>query len=315
MFSSSYHQPVMVAGVLRFLACRPGGVYVDGTVGGGGHAAAILEATAPDGRLIGIDLDDEALAEAEERLKNFGTRKVLRKGNFADMKIILSDLGVEKVDGILLDLGVSSHQLDTAERGFSFTADAPLDMRMDRTQGVTAADLVNRLSEQELRKLIRDYGEDVMAGRIAKAVVARRRKAPIMTTRELAGIVSSAVPISMRYGRINPATRTFQALRIAVNDELTNLHRAIRSSTELLKEGGRVVIISFHSLEDRMVKTFFRSWEKGCLCPPDFPRCTCGGEARLRVLTRKPVVPDEAEVTANPRARSAKLRAAERIQN
>jgi len=231
MFSSSYHQPVMVAGVLRFLACKPGGVYVDGTVGGGGHAASILEATAPNGRLIGIDLDDEALAESEERLKNFGTRKILHKGNFADMEVILSDLGIGKVDGILLDLGVSSHQLDTTERGFSFTADAPLDMRMDRTQGATAADLVNRLSEQELRKLIREYGEDVMAGRIAKAVVARRGKAPILTTRELAGIVSSAVPTSMRYGRINPATRTFQALRIAVNDELTNLQRAIQSST------------------------------------------------------------------------------------
>ncbi len=308
-----YHQPVMSDEVLRFLACREGGTYVDGTVGGGGHAGEILKKIIPGGRLIGIDRDSEALAESEKKLAPFGDRKVLVEGNFADMAEILQELGIEKVDGILLDLGVSSHQLDTAERGFSFSADAPLDMRMDRGRGVSARDLVNSLPEQELKRIIREYGEDMMAGKIAKAIVARRRESAIETTRELAGIILNAVPPHVRRMKIHPATRTFQALRIAVNDELNHLYRAINEGTGLLKDGGRFVIISFHSLEDRIVKNQFRSWEKGCICPPDFPRCTCDRKARLKVLTRKPVVPGDEEVAANPRARSAKLRAAERI--
>ena len=310
---SPYHRPVMIEETLFFLDCKPGGTYVDGTVGGGGHAFEILKKNAPDGKLIGIDRDDEALAESEKRLEPFGARKILVKGNFANLEEILSDLGVGKVDGILLDLGVSSHQFDTAERGFSFSAEALLDMRMDQSRGPTAGDLVNGLSERELKRIIREYGEEPMAGRIARAVSVRRSKSPIETTKDLAEVVLHAVQFPGRRMRIHPATRTFQALRIAVNDELASLYRAVHESTELLKKGGRIVVISFHSLEDRIVKTLFRSWEKGCICPPDFPQCTCLRESRLRVMTRKPVLPGETEIDANPRARSAKLRAAERI--
>ncbi len=310
---SPYHEPVMVEEVLQLLDPKPGGTYVDGTVGGAGHALEILKKITPGGRLIGIDRDEDALAESARRLAPFGTGKTLVKGNFADMEDILADIGIGRVDGILLDLGVSSHQLDAAERGFSFAADAPLDMRMDPGRGATAADLVNSLSEQELKKTLRDYGDEMMAGRIAKAIVARRKKSPVRTTGELADIILRALPSARQRTRIHPATRTFQALRIAVNDELSSLHRAVNAGTGLLKEGGRFVVVSFHSLEDRIVKNEFRSWEKGCICPPDFPYCVCRREARLRVLTRKPIRPSADEVTQNPRARSARLRAAERI--
>jgi 16S rRNA (cytosine1402-N4)-methyltransferase len=310
---SSYHQPVMPEEVVQYLKCKPGGVYVDGTVGGGGHAREILKKSGPDGTLIGIDRDDDALAESEQELKSFGGRAVLVKGNFADLAGILSRLGIEKVSGILLDLGLSSHQVDTAERGFSFMSDAPLDMRMDQSRGLAAYDLVNTLSENELKRIIREYGEDVRAGRIARAVVKKRESSPIGSTRELAGIILGALPPSQRRMRIHPATKTFQALRIAVNDELSSLHRVIQEGVGCLKEGGRFVILSFHSLEDRIVKNQFRSWEKGCLCPPDFPRCACGRKPQLKILTRKPVLPGPEETTANPRARSARLRAAERI--
>jgi 16S rRNA (cytosine1402-N4)-methyltransferase len=310
---SSYHQPVMPEEVIHYLKCEPGGVYVDGTVGGGGHAREILIKTAPGGRLIGIDRDDDALAESEHTLKSFVGRVALVKGNFADLTEILSELGIEQVDGILLDLGLSSHQVDTAERGFSFMSDAPLDMRMDQSHGLAAYDLVNTLSEKELKRIFREYGEEMMAGRIARAIVKKREASPIEKTRELAGIILSALPPSQRRMRIHPATKTFQALRIAVNDELTNLHRAIREGMGFLKEGGRFVIISFHSLEDRIVKNQFRSWEKGCICPPDFPFCTCGRKPQLKILTRKPALPGPEEIAANPRARSARLRAAVRI--
>lgn len=310
---TSFHQPVMPEEVVRFLACKPGGIYVDGTLGGGGHAFEILKKTAPDGRLIGIDRDSDALVESERRLRPFGDRPTLVKGNFADMAEILSDLDIRCVNGILLDLGVSSHQLDTAERGFSFNSDAPLDMRMDRSRGLAARDLVNTLPERELKKIFRDYGEEAMAGRIARAIASKRREAPIERTRELAGIILDAVPPPQRRLGIHPATKVFQALRIAVNDELTSLHRAVQEGVDLLGEGGRMVVISFHSLEDRIVKNHFRSLEKGCICPPGFPHCTCGRKPRLKVLTRKPVLPGPEEVEANPRSRSAKLRAAERI--
>jgi len=310
---SSFHKPVMPGEVLHYLKCKPGGVYVDGTVGGGGHAVEILKRSAPDGRLVGIDRDDDAVAESARNLKSFGPRAAIVKGNFADLADIMSGMGIEKVDGILLDLGLSSHHVDTPERGFSFMSDALLDMRMDRSRGPAAHELINTLSEQELKRVFREYGEETMAGKVARAIVKRRVSSPILRTMDLAGIVLSAVPPSRRRARIHPATKVFQALRIAVNDELTNLLRVIRVGAGLLNEGGRFVIISFHSLEDRIVKNQFRELEKGCTCPPDFPRCTCGRKPQLRVVTRRPVLPDPEETDVNPRARSARLRAAERI--
>jgi 16S rRNA (cytosine1402-N4)-methyltransferase len=309
----SYHTPVMVGEVIASLRLRPGTITVDGTVGGGGHAEAILENTAPDGILIGIDADSDALGAAEKRLARFGERTILVKGNFADMERILSEKKIGMVDGMLLDLGVSSHQLDTADRGFSFSQDAPLDMRMDQTRAASAADLVNTLPWQELARIIRDYGEERMAGRIARAIVKERTLSPIRTTTDLARVVVRAFPPDVERQRIHPATRTFQALRIAVNDELANLRKALTDGMERLKAGGRFSVISFHSLEDRIVKNAFRDGEKGCTCPPDLPVCACGGKPKLKVVTRKPVNPGDAEISGNPRARSAKLRTAEKI--
>jgi 16S rRNA (cytosine1402-N4)-methyltransferase len=308
-----FHRSVMLHEVIVSLGCRPGGVWVDGTLGGGGHAEAILQNTMPDGLLIGIDADEEALAETQKRLAPFGTRKILVKGNFADMETILAERKIGKVDGILLDLGVSSHQLDTAARGFSFTLNGPLDMRMDRSRGMGADELIRTLPAEELERIIRDYGEERMARRIARAIVGRRSLAPIRTTAELAGVVLGAMPRGAERQKIHPATRTFQALRIAVNGELASLRRAVDSGMGRLARGGRLSIISFHSLEDRIVKDAFRTGEKGCLCPPDLPVCACGRKPTLKVLTRKPLTPGEAEIDENPRARSAKLRTAERI--
>jgi 16S rRNA (cytosine1402-N4)-methyltransferase len=309
----SFHTPVMLEKVLQSLRCKPGGIYVDGTLGGGGHARAILENTAPDGLLIGIDRDDDALLESEKRLQSFGQRKILIKGNFADIGEILTNLNIRKVDGILLDLGVSSHQLDTADRGFSFSLDAPLDMRMDQSSRYRAYDLVNLSPEKELRKVIRDYGEEPMAGRIARAILAKRASAPIRTTIELADVVCRAVRRQGVRKKVHPATRTFQAIRIAVNQELSNLSTAMDAGIDQLGQGGRFSIISFHSLEDRIVKETFRSWEGRCQCPPGLPVCQCQREAKLRVLTRKPLRPEASESETNPRARSARLRTAEKI--
>jgi 16S rRNA (cytosine1402-N4)-methyltransferase len=309
----SFHTPVMLEKVLQSLRCKPGGIYVDGTLGGGGHARAILENTAPDGLLIGIDRDDDALLESEKRLQSFGQRKILIKGNFADIGEILTNLNIRKVDGILLDLGVSSHQLDTADRGFSFSLDAPLDMRMDQSSRYRAYDLVNLSPEKELRKVIRDYGEEPMAGRIARAILAKRASAPIRTTIELADVVCRAVRRQGVRKKVHPATRTFQAIRIAVNQELSNLSTAMDAGIDQLGQGGRFSIISFHSLEDRIVKETFRSWEGRCQCPPGLPVCQCQREAKLRVLTRKPLRPEAGESETNPRARSARLRTAEKI--
>jgi 16S rRNA (cytosine1402-N4)-methyltransferase len=295
------------------LNCRKGGIYLDGTVGGGGHAYEILKKTGPDGILVGIDLDEDALLESERRLDTFGDRKILVQGNYADIKSILTDLGIERVDGILLDVGVSSHQLESVERGFSFSHDAPLDMRMTRKSNVTAADVVNGFSGDRLRRIIRDYGEEMKYAKIVSAILARRETSPIKTTGELAGIVSRAVFEGSKRGKIHPATKTFQAIRIAVNDELGNLHKAIGDGIDMLNSGGRISVISFHSLEDRIVKNVFRSWEKGCICPPNFPVCACNRKAKLKVLTKKPVVPSEEEITINARSRSAKLRTALRI--
>ena len=308
-----FHKPVLVAEVMASLQCRTGAVYLDGTLGGGGHAFEILRNSAPNGRLIGIDTDSDALREAERRLAPFGDRAIILKGNFATMETILTGMNIGKVDGILLDLGVSSHQLNTAGRGFSFSLDAPLDMRMDQNQGPCAYDLIHTLSMDELEKIIRNYGEERMAGRIARAVVARRTLSPIRTTADLAGIVAGALPKARGPVRIHPATRTFQALRIAVNDELASLRQALADGMGRLNDGGRFCVISFHSLEDRIVKNAFQTEQKGCICPSDFPLCACGRKPTMKVLTRKPLVPGEAELLANPRARSAKMRVAERI--
>jgi 16S rRNA (cytosine1402-N4)-methyltransferase len=308
-----FHQPVMVSEVTSSLRCRAGALFVDGTVGGGGHAEAILELTAPDGILIGIDTDEEALEETRKRLHSSGNRKILVKGNFAEMGTIIEGLNIGKVDGILLDLGVSSHQLDTAGRGFSFVMDAPLDMRMDQSCGSSAYDLIHTHSSEELEEIIRDYGEERMARRIARAIVEKRALSPIRTTAELASVVIRAMPDNKRHLRIHPATRTFQALRIAVNDELTGIRRALIAGVGCLKPEGRFSVISFHSLEDRIVKNAFRAEEKGCICPPDLPGCTCGRKPTMKVITKKPIIPSDAEIKGNPRSRSAKLRTAERI--
>lgn len=295
------HIPVLLAEVLTAMAPHAGGRLIDGTAGGGGHAAMLLEASAPDGRLLGIDADPRALQAARERLAPFAERATLLHGNFRDLAHLATSAGFTQVDGILLDLGISSHQLDTAERGFSFQADAPLDMRMDPTAATTATELVNELPEAQLADLIYRYGEEHGARRVARFIVEARRKRRIDTTGELAEIIVRA--LGGRHGKIHPATRTFQALRIAVNDELANLETALPQAIDLLATGGRLAIIAFHSLEDRIVKQFFRA-ESGR-----------GGDdrpARLQIITKKPITADLAERRTNPRSRSAKLRVAER---
>jgi 16S rRNA (cytosine1402-N4)-methyltransferase len=307
------HEPVLVDEVLRYLAPRSGGVYLDGTVGGGGHAVRILEESAPDGILIGIDRDRDALGAATRRLAPYGGRVRLFHGRFDQMERFLDDAGIEAVDGILLDLGVSSHQLDTPERGFSFQGDGALDMRMDTTCGESAADLLMRLSEDELAELIWRYGEERMSRRIARAIVARRMEKPIERTSDLAKIVRGVIPTRFREDRIDPATRTFQALRIAVNNELETLEKGLSAALRRLGEGGRIVVISFHSLEDRIVKEALRRETGLCRCPRELPRCSCGARATLRILTRRPVMATDEEISRNRRARSAKLRAAEKM--
>ena len=310
----AYHTPVLLEEAIASLHCRPGGIFVDGTVGGGGHARRILETTGPDGLLIGLDRDDDALRESEKNLASFGTRKILRKANFSQISEILSDLSISEVDGILLDLGVSSHQLDTPERGFSFSAgEFPLDMRMDQDQKSGACEFINQASEEELGKVIWEYGEEIMARKIARAIVRARRTSPIMTTEALSDVVVQALPPDQRNRKIHPATKTFQAIRIRVNDELNSLEQAIPSGMDKLKDGGRFSIISFQSLEDRIVKNAFRLWSKRCVCPPGIPICTCGHQPKLKVLTAKPITPTTTEMNTNPRARSARLRTAERI--
>jgi 16S rRNA (cytosine1402-N4)-methyltransferase len=309
----TFHIPVLLGEAVDALCPKAGGIYVDGTLGGGGYAEAILRKILPSGLLIGIDADEEALAESKRRLEPFGKRKTLLKGNFADIARMLKELHINRVDGIVLDLGVSSRQLENADRGFSFSLPGPLDMRMDRSAKLNAYDLINTLSVQELEKIIRGYGEETMAGKIARAISEEREKAPIRTTSELAQIVVRAVPPQFRHKKIHPATKTFQAIRIAVNNELANLHHAINDGIKLLNERGRFCIISFHSLEDRIVKNTFRSWEKGCICPPDIPFCRCNRKPLLKVITKKPITPGSIELADNPRARSAKLRTAERI--
>jgi len=303
---------VLPSETLSALAPHAGGRYVDGTLGGAGHSALLLDASAPDGRVLGIDADAAALERARERLAPAVTagRLLLRQGNFAQMEELARDTDFAPVDGILLDLGLSSDQLADAARGFSFAADAPLDMRFDTSQGQPAADLVNTLDETELADLLWRYGEERRSRAIARRIVAQRRRAPIARTGELARLIASAMP--GRPGGIHPATRSFQALRIAVNDELGNLEAALPRAVELLRPGGRIAVISFHSLEDRIVKRYFNEEARGCVCPPELPVCVCGRSPRLRVVTRHPITASAEELARNPRSRSAKLRVAER---
>ena len=315
------HVPVMLEEVLKYLQPEPGGHYIDGTLGGGGHTEAILERSAPDGKVLGIDTDVEALARVRERLAESVSsgRLVLAQGNFAELARIVVEAGFVSIQGILLDLGFSSHQMDDAERGFSFSADGPLDMRLDQSQGMSAADVVNSAGEQELADLIWRYGEEKRSRQIARRIVRERSKGAITRTAQLARLAAAGVPY--KHGAIHPATKTFQALRIAVNHELEALEAVLPQMLDVLsangrdgtlgKGAGRMVVISFHSLEDRLVKEFTRREAKDCICPPQVPVCVCGHKARLRLLTARPVIPTAQEVIANPRARSAKLRAAE----
>lgn len=308
------HLPVMPDEVIRFLAPKPGGTYLDGTLGGGGHASLIAELCIPgNGLLIGIDQDKEALRAAGERLARFGSNVRLVHGNFSEIALHLDNLAIDALDGFILDLGVSSHQLDSAERGFSFQQDAPLDMRMDTSQGETAADLVNSLPEQELERIIKEYGEERWARRIAAFIVKARGEAGIERTMQLVDIIKGAIPKAKWEERIHPATRTFQGLRIAVNHELESIEKGLRSAIGRLGPGGRGVVISFHSLEDRIVKHIFREYATGCICPRNIPVCVCGQKPRVKVLTTKPVMATDEETGENPRSRSAKLRAIEKL--
>ncbi len=310
---SFVHYSVMATEVLQYLAPRPGGVYLDGTLGGGGHSALILEASGPDGMLYGIDRDPSALAAAGKRLSRFGSRFRPLQGSFGDMAALLAGQGVAAVDGVVLDLGVSSPQLDRPERGFSFRAEGPLDMRMDPTGGETAAELVNGLPERELERAIKEYGEERWARKIAQRIVAARQEQPFETTRQLAELVERTIPRRFQEDRIHPATRTFQALRILVNGELEQVEQGARAAIGLLRPGGRLVVISFHSLEDRIVKRLLRDAATGCRCPRQLPQCVCGQVPLMRILTGRPVVAGSGELDVNPRSRSAKLRAAERL--
>ena len=305
------HVSVMTREVMDLLRPETQKRYLDGTLGGGGHAEEILIRSSPDGQVLGLDLDDEALDATRERLPRFGDRLLLRQANFAVAGAILKEIGWSGVDGIVLDLGVSSPQFESRERGFSFRGKARLDMRMDRRQSLDAYQIVNTFPAPELGRILRQYGEEPQARRIALTIAAERKMKTIETTEDLADIVARIK--GKRERGHHPATQTFQALRIAVNQELQNLERFLESGHELLKPKGRMVIISFHSLEDRLVKTAFRRWSRDCLCPPRTPTCQCGWSQKVKLLTTRPLSPSPSELEANPRARSAKLRAVERI--
>ena len=306
------HEPVLLGECMQNLAIRPEGVYVDGTLGGGGHSAAILERLGPGGRLIGIDRDGDAIAAATARLGGDERFTALR-GNFHDAAELLGALGVRRIDGMLLDLGVSSYQLDEGARGFSYHADAPLDMRMDRSQALTARTVVNEYSQEELARVLREWGEENWAVQIARVICDRRRAHPIDTTGELVDVIDAAIPAKVRRrDGSHPARRTFQALRIEVNDELGPLKQALEDAARLLSPGGRLCVIAFHSLEDRIVKQTFRTLQNPCVCPPSFPVCVCGRRPLGRQLTGKPITASPEELERNPRARSATLRVFER---
>ena len=309
------HLPVLAEEVLVMLAPRPGSLQIDATLGGGGHTERILEATNPDGRLLGLDADPAAIERVARRLRpRFGDRLVLRQANFRELAELAPEAGFDPVDGCLFDLGLSSFQLVDTERGFGFRAGGPLDMRFDTSRGVPAAELLATLDAAELTVLFRRYGEEPRASRIARAIVETRREAPVTTAEDLAALVERVVPPNPRQPRrTHPATRVFQALRIAVNEELEALEAGLAAAVDLIRPGGRLVVLSYHSLEDRIVKRFFAAERRGCICPPELPVCVCGRNPRLRLLTRKSITPTPEEVAGNPRSRSARLRAAERL--
>lgn len=307
------HKSVLLEETVDSLNVKSGGIYVDGTLGGGGHSYQILKRMNGKGRLIGIDQDEDAICAATERLREYGDMVTIVRDNYCNIKNVLDNLGITGVDGIVLDLGVSSYQLDTSERGFSYMEDGPLDMRMDNRKNITAEDIVNDYSEMELFHIIRDYGEDKFAKNIAKHIVMERQKERITTTGQLADIVKAAIPMKVRAAKGgHPAKKTFQAIRIELNRELDVLKQSIDTMIDLLNDDGRLCIITFHSLEDRIVKNSFRKNENPCTCPPDFPVCVCGKKSKGKIITRKPVVPSAEELEENRRAKSSKLRVFER---
>ncbi|WP_310236232.1 16S rRNA (cytosine(1402)-N(4))-methyltransferase RsmH [Brevibacillus nitrificans] len=310
---SFHHVTVLRDEAVAGLNIRPGGIYVDCTLGGAGHSSLIASQLTEGGRLIAIDQDDWALDNARERLSAYMDRVTLVKSNFRHIKDIVSDLGLEGVDGVLFDLGVSSPQLDEGERGFSYNADAPLDMRMDQQAVLTAYDIINEWAEEEIAKVIWEYGEEKFSRRIARQIVQYRAKQPVQTTGELVELIKEGIPAAARRTGPHPAKRTFQAIRIAVNDELNAFKEAVADAISVLRPEGRVSVITFHSLEDRICKQVYQELSKGCTCPPSFPICACGNKATVKVITRKPILPSAEELEANPRARSAKLRVAEKL--
>lgn len=306
------HKSVLLYETVDQLNIKPDGIYVDGTLGGGGHSYEIASRLSDKGRLIGIDQDEDAIKAASERLKPFMDRVTIVRNNYCNMDKVLDELSIDKVDGIMLDLGVSSYQLDTAERGFTYNVDAKLDMRMDQRQEVTARDIVNDYSEYDLYRIIRDYGEDRFAKNIAKHIVAARQKKPIETTFELNEIIKAAIPMRVRATGGHPSKRTYQAIRIELNRELEILENSIDMMIDRLNKGGRLCIITFHSLEDRIVKVRYKNNENPCTCPPSFPTCVCGKKSKGKVITRKPIIPSEEELEENSRSKSSKLRVFER---
>ena len=308
------HKSVLLDEVIDNLDIKPDGIYVDGTLGGAGHGKEVCKRLGENGRFIGIDQDEDAIKASTERLSQFGNRVTIVRSNYSDMVSVLHDLGIDKVDGITLDLGVSSFQLDTADRGFSYRMDAPLDMRMDNRQEISATTVVNEYTENELFHIIKNYGEDKFAKNIAKHIVMERAKEPILTTGRLAQIVDQSIPMKMKKQGGHPAKRTFQAIRIEVNHELDVLQQNLSDMIDLLNPGGKLCIITFHSLEDRIVKKAFREAENPCTCPPDFPVCVCGKVSRGKMVPRKPILPSEDEMEENPRSKSAKLRVFQRCR-
>ncbi len=306
------HVSVLLDETIEGLNINPDGIYFDGTLGGGGHSYEILKRLTGKGVLIGVDQDGDAIEAADERLKEFEGKYQLVRSNYSEIETILSDLKISKIDGIVLDLGVSSYQIDNLERGFSYKEDAPLDMRMDQRQLLNAADVVNGYTEEQLIAMLRDYGEERFAKSIAKAIIEARQDKPIATTQELSDIVKSAVPTKYSVKKGHPAKKTFQAIRIEVNNELNILKQTLDKMIEHLNPGGRICVITFHSLEDRIVKLNFRNNENPCTCPPDFPVCVCGKKSKGKVITRKPIIPSEEEIENNKRAKSSKLRIFER---
>lgn len=305
-----YHIPVFLKEVIDFLRIKPGKLYVDATIGGGGHAQEIL---ARGGKLLGLDLDEEALLYTRKKLSSYASQVELIHDNFKNLPLLLKQRGISEIAGIIFDLGLSSHQIDTSQRGFSYKKDGPLDMRFDQGQVISAFELLNNLREEELREIISRYGEEKFAYFIAKGIVEERQKAPLTESSQLVSIIEKAIPPKYKEKGHHPARRTFQALRIAVNDEIKNLEKALQGIIPFLEKEGRICVITFHSLEDRMVKNIFKEKARGCICPPRQPICTCDHKAEIKIITPRPLKPSAMEIESNPRAKSAKLRVAEKI--